>query len=128
MSHCQHKERSEKVIPWDERVSMLSIHPDAATREDVARMAAEVETLRKELGTYHAQDNQEHRLIAKIEILEAQLEDEKEKAKNLRKLAGMQKQYIRLMSGQEGLISPRMFESKERELRTKIAELERGLG
>jgi len=29
-------------LPWDERVTMLSINPDAATREDVADMAAEL--------------------------------------------------------------------------------------
>ena len=29
-------------LPWDERITMLSINPDAATREDIARMAAEL--------------------------------------------------------------------------------------
>jgi len=29
-------------LPWDERVTMLSINPDAARREDVAKMAADL--------------------------------------------------------------------------------------
>jgi hypothetical protein len=29
-------------LPWSERVNMLSINPDAATRDDIARMAAEL--------------------------------------------------------------------------------------
>ena len=29
-------------LPWSERVGMLSIHPDAATRHDIARLAADL--------------------------------------------------------------------------------------
>ena len=29
-------------LPWPERVRMLSVHPDAATRDDIARMATEL--------------------------------------------------------------------------------------
>ncbi len=31
-------------LTWPERVNMLSINPDAATRDDVARMASELST------------------------------------------------------------------------------------
>jgi len=33
-------------LPWGERVRMLSIHPDAASRKDIARMAAELDEAR----------------------------------------------------------------------------------
>lgn len=32
-------------LPWIERLNMLSVNPDAATRDDVARMAAELSML-----------------------------------------------------------------------------------
>lgn len=38
-------------LPWSERVNMLSINPDAASRDDIARLATEVgEFQRKELA------------------------------------------------------------------------------
>lgn len=36
-------------LPWSERITMLSINPDAATREDIARLAAELMEARYEL-------------------------------------------------------------------------------
>ena len=35
-------------IPWSEKVNMLSINPDAATRDDVANMAATIQELESE--------------------------------------------------------------------------------
>ncbi len=29
-------------LPWSERINMLAVHPDAANRDDVARMASEL--------------------------------------------------------------------------------------
>jgi len=42
-------ETKHSPLPWDEQVTMLSINPDAATTEDVARMAAENDLMRAEL-------------------------------------------------------------------------------
>lgn len=36
-------------ITWQERINMLSINPDAATRDDVARLASELGLARKRL-------------------------------------------------------------------------------
>jgi hypothetical protein len=37
------RDREEAMsLPWPERVVQLSIHPDAATRDDVAKLAAEL--------------------------------------------------------------------------------------
>lgn len=40
-------EESEMNLPWSERVNMLSVNPDAATRDDVAKMAAELQESRQ---------------------------------------------------------------------------------
>jgi capsule polysaccharide export protein KpsE/RkpR len=37
-------------LPWSERIPMLSIHPDAATRDEVARLAAELMDARAALA------------------------------------------------------------------------------
>jgi hypothetical protein len=37
-------------LPWSERVNMLSINPDAATRDDVARMAGELSEVAEEVA------------------------------------------------------------------------------
>jgi hypothetical protein len=35
-------------LPWDEKIPAISINPDMATRDDIARMAAELMELREE--------------------------------------------------------------------------------
>lgn len=50
------------MLPWNERVTMLSINPDAATRDDIARLASElmqaneqIEELREQLKEKYSQ-------------------------------------------------------------------------
>lgn len=49
-------------IPWSERVNMLSINPDAASRDDVAKMAAE-------LSDAKAIEEERDRLREAVELL-----------------------------------------------------------
>lgn len=44
-------------LPWPERVPMLSINPDAATKEDVARLASELMEARRLLLGYMDNDD-----------------------------------------------------------------------
>ena len=44
------------TLPWNERVVMLSINPDAATRDDVTKMAADL------MEAYKTIDNLEQQL------------------------------------------------------------------
>ena len=37
-------------IPWAERVATMSIHPDIANRQDIAKMASEIMELRRALS------------------------------------------------------------------------------
>jgi hypothetical protein len=41
------EENNTNDLPWDERITMLSIHPDAASRDDVARLASELMEARR---------------------------------------------------------------------------------
>ena len=34
------------MIPWNEKVPLLSVHPDTASRQDIARLATEYMELR----------------------------------------------------------------------------------
>jgi ribosomal protein L29 len=42
-------------LPWEERVALLSVHPDAASRDDVARLAAELMEMHAKLTPLRAQ-------------------------------------------------------------------------
>ena len=48
-------------LPWPERVAMLSINPDAATRHDVAHLAAELMEARQLLRSRNPGQESEDR-------------------------------------------------------------------
>ncbi len=54
-------------LPWSEKVNMLSINPDAASREDIAKMAAELSEKDRELQKAREERD---RAIARAENIE----------------------------------------------------------
>ena len=78
------------------------------------------------------QDNQEHRLIAKIEILEGERDTLKEEVERLRELVGVQRELVELIEHDICIYDPGWKKlapsGNELELRTKIAEIEKEMG
>lgn len=54
---------------WELRVPTLSIHPDAATRNEVARLAAELMVVRHKISQIRDITLEERPDIAKIKVL-----------------------------------------------------------
>ena len=88
---------------------------------DIETLIPEVERLRKELTTFYKRDNQEHRLIAKIERLEGEVE-------GLRELVEVQREYIQFLRDQPISGWTHIEAGKAIDFRLKIAEIEKEMG
>lgn len=49
-------------LPWSEHLNMLAVHPDAANRDDVARMASELGAIK--LNALKANDTERYEVMA----------------------------------------------------------------
>lgn len=64
-------EQTTIALLWDERLNAISVNPDMATREDIAKMASELSDLRASLATSVARAE---KLLREIEKTSLRLE------------------------------------------------------